>query len=320
MTTHVMTTVSDSKGVRSTRRPTPMTSRFLWIPLVAFTALAQPGATVTERMQIRIDGRMHNARKINGRWWSEDNRELGRTNVGWLWSISGGNAVHLVRFDHHYPVDPSKVGLLDRSMGPGQVKAILGAPNSVFPSDRPEEQQQWDYYGLNGYKCSIHFSHSGGIFTASFEPNAGSMPQDVPHLAFRFNGKTTQESFEESKKQRPVRPKPASAAEFREQLKAEMAQRRSKLSGPPASPSMMEVPAAVAPAPAQPSRKITSEELKGVATGMARAELIALLGEPFSRFAITSDTGTRETLVYITEKDSTVSIVVVQGKVAEIKR
>ena len=127
-----------------------MTLRFLWVLLLVFTALAQPGTAVTERMQIRIDGRTHNARKINGRWLSEDNLELGRTNVGWLWTISGGNAIHLLRFDHHYPVDPSRVGLLDRSMGPGQVKAILGAPNSVFPSDRPEEQQQWDYYGPNG--------------------------------------------------------------------------------------------------------------------------------------------------------------------------
>ncbi|MCZ2146597.1 MAG: hypothetical protein LC126_02340 [Bryobacterales bacterium] len=86
------------------------------------------------------------ARKINGRWWSPGNRELTRANVGWRRGISG-NARHLVRFDHHYPVDPAKVSLLDRSMGPDQVRRILGAPNSVFPSDRPEQEQMWDYYG-----------------------------------------------------------------------------------------------------------------------------------------------------------------------------
>src|SRR5262245_36128931 len=161
--------------------------------------LAQTGSVVTDTMRIDIDKRIHTARKINGRWWSEDNRELTQTNVGWLWNVSGGNAWQLVRFDHHRPVDPAKVSQLDRSMGPDQVRAILGPPNSVFPSDRPASQQHWDYYGAGGYKLSILFSSSGGIFTATFEPDAKSRPKDVPHLAFRLNGKTAQESFEESK-------------------------------------------------------------------------------------------------------------------------
>jgi len=297
-----------------------MAWRSLWVPLLASTLTAQPGATVTERMKIRIDGRVHTARKINGRWWSEDNRELSRTNVGWLWNISGGNAIHLVRFDHHYPVDPAKGSFLDRSMGPNQVRAILGPPNSVFPSDRPEEQQAWDYYGPNGYKLSIHFSPSGGIFTASFEPDARSMPKDVPHLAFRFNGKTASESFEERKKQQPAREVPRSMAEFREQLKTEMAQRRSRRSAIPSSRGVVEIPPAAPPAPAPPSRKVTTQELKSVAIDMPRAGLIALLGEPFSRMAITTDEGTRETLVYQTDAGSTVSIVVFKGKVSQLPR
>ena len=81
--------------------------------------LAQTGGVATETMKIEIDKRIHMARKINDRWWSEDNRELTRTNVGWLWNVSGGNAWQLVRFDHHRPVDPAKVSQLDRSNGPG---------------------------------------------------------------------------------------------------------------------------------------------------------------------------------------------------------
>jgi outer membrane protein assembly factor BamE (lipoprotein component of BamABCDE complex) len=189
---------------------------------------AQTGAVVTQTMRIEIDHRIHTARKINGRWWAEDNRELSQTNVGWLWHIrSGGNAWNLVRFDHHRPVDSSKVNSLDRSMGPDQVRAILGPPNSVFPSDKPASQQHWDYYGPEGYKLSIHFSTYGGIFNATFEPDAKSMPKDVPNLAVRFNGKTTQESFEEHKN-RPQRQVPASQEEFRKQLEEEMAKRRSQ--------------------------------------------------------------------------------------------
>src|SRR5262245_51864126 len=171
--------------------------------LILFFAIqlfAQTDAVVTQTTRIEIEKRIHTARKINGRWWSEDNRELRQTNVGWLWTISGGNARHLVRFDHHRPVDPAKVSQLDRSMGPDQVRAVLGPPNSIFPSDRPATEQHWDYYGQDGYKLSIHFSSNGGIFTAAFEPDEKSMPKDVPHLAFRFNGKTAQESFEEHKK------------------------------------------------------------------------------------------------------------------------
>jgi len=195
---------------------------FAWQPL------AQTGAVVTQTMRIEIDHRIHTARKINGRWWSEDNRELSQTNVGWLWNVSGGNAAHLVRFDHHRPVDPAQVNHVDRSMGPDQVRAILGQPNSVFPSDRPATQQIWDYYSAGGYKLSIHFKSSGGIFNATFEPDAKSMPKDVPHLAFRFNGKSAQESFEEQKKNRPQRQIPPSQEEFRKQLQEEMAKRRSQ--------------------------------------------------------------------------------------------
>jgi len=160
--------------------------RWIVLSTLLFThvLLAQDGAVVTQTMRIEIEKRIHTARQINGRWWSEDNRELKRTNVGWLWNISGGNAWQLVRFDHHRPLDPAKVNQVDRSMGPDQVSAILGPPNSVFPSDKPASQQMWDYYGVGGYKLSIHFSSSGGIFTASFEPDANSKPKDVRILCF----------------------------------------------------------------------------------------------------------------------------------------
>jgi hypothetical protein len=195
---------------------------------ILFFTVPLLGQTVTQTMKIEIDKRIHTARQINGRWWSEDNRELSRTNVGWLWNVSGGNAWQLVRFDHHRPVDPARVNLLNRSMGPEQVTSVLGPPNSVFPSDRPASQQQWNYYGGGGYKLSIHFSSSGGIFNASYEPDGKTLPRDVPHLAFRVNGKTARESFEERKQNQPQKQIPASQEEWRRQLREEMAKRRSQ--------------------------------------------------------------------------------------------
>jgi len=258
-------------------------------------------------MTIRIDGRVQTARKINGRWWSPDNRQLTRTNSEWLWTISGGNARNLVRFDHHYPVDPAKVSLLDRAMGPDQVRAILGPPNSVFPSDRLEQQQIWEYYGGGGYMLSIQFASGGkGIFSASFEPDARSMPQDVPHLAFRFNGKTARESLEESKMKRAQRPTAPSTAEYRAQ-------------GHQAKTTLVTeaAPAAAPSEPAPPTRKVTAEELKSISIGMPRARLIELLGEPYSRAGIASGEGSRETLRYRSESGEIVSITLIDAKVTQ---
>jgi hypothetical protein len=228
----IMETCGGRTKVRISGACRVMGCTVLSILFAASQLLAQTGGVVTETMRIEIDKRIHTARKINGRWWSEDNRELTQTNVGWLWNVSGGNAWQLVRFDHHRAIDPTKVNQLDRSMGPDQVTAILGPPNSVFPSDTPAAQQHWDYYGAGGYKLSIHFSLNGGIFNATYEPDAKSRPKDVPHLAFRFNGKTAQESYEEHKNQ-PQRQIPASQEEFRKQLQEEMAKRRSQTSPTP---------------------------------------------------------------------------------------
>ncbi len=286
---------------------------------VAAVGFAQPGAVVTETHQVRIDGKMQTVRKINGRYWSPDNRELSRTNTNWLWSISGGNAIHLVRFDHHRPLDPARVALVDRSMGPDQVRGVLGPPNSVFPSDRPEQQQHWDYYGSGGYKLSIQFASTGtGIFNASYCPDAKSMPQDVPHLAFRFEGKTARERMAE--------PPPASTAgthaERVAQMRERMAARRAGVTSGPAPTSTTVVSADVMrdSTPPPPTRKVTDAELQTLVVGMPRAKVIEVLGEPVSGFSIAGSEGTRETLEYSHERGTRVRVVLVAGKVAELPK
>jgi hypothetical protein len=242
--------------------------------------------------------------------------------VGWLWQISGGNAWKLVRFDHHYPVDPSKVELLDRSMGPDQVRGILGPPNSVFPSDRPEQEQHWNYYGANGYRLSIMFGSSGGIFTADYEPDAQSMPKDVPHLAFRFDGKTAREAHEESKQQWSTPGKQQTPDQLRAQVKAQIEQTRADIAQKRAeleqrrngtTVEISHVPPPTKPAP--PARKITADEIKSVTAGMSRADVIKLLGDPLTMFTISGDDGARETLIYAAALGPNISIVLLNGKV-----
>jgi outer membrane protein assembly factor BamE (lipoprotein component of BamABCDE complex) len=292
--------------------------RMLCFCSLVVLAFAQPGAVVTNTMTIRIDGKPQRARQINGRWWSNDNRELIHTSEKWLWTISGGNARHLVRFDHHRPVDPSKVNLLDRSMGPDQVRAIMGDPNSVFPSDKPEQHQHWDYYGSNGYKVSIFFAatQQSGIFTASYQPDPHVMPKDVDHLVFRFSGKSARETFEERK----LQPKPGhrtrqpgeTIADYRARL---LEDRASAIRGtslpPPITPESAPVPI---------SRKLTDDEVKSIEVGVSKTKLLELLGDPASRSSINGGDGTRETFRYPTASGSTVTIIVIDGKVSERPR
>lgn len=274
-------------------------------------------------MSIKIDGKVQTVRKINGRWWSRDNRELIQTSEKWLWTISGGNARHLVRFDHHYPFDPAKVELLNRSMGPNEVRGVLGNPNSVFPSDKPEEQQMWDYYASNGYKLTVHFSSSGeGIFNATESPNAHALPKDVPHLAFRFKGKTAQEMAAERKSSSfKSRPAEMTQAEWRKQRlgerEASRAELRSSLGGRSATVTL---PLEAPPQRAANSRAIPAEEIARVTPGMSREKLIELLGEPHSRMAIAGVEPVKETLRYQSETGAMITIVVIDGKVAEKPR
>jgi len=263
---------------------------------VAMDVTAQPGANVTATMSINILGKVQTARKINGRWWSKDNRELIRTSDKWRWTISGGNAQHLVRFAHHYPFDPARVNLLDRSMGPNEVRRILGDPNSVFPSDQPEERQMWDYYAANGYKFSVHFSSSGdGIFNATETPDAHAMPKDVQHLAFRFNGKTARDASAERQQRTSRAPRTATST----------------------ASSGFTIPSEAPPLKPVNSRKITAEEIAGVTVGMSRGELIQRLGEPHSRMAIAGVEPVKETLRYQRDAGPIISIVLIDGKVAE---
>jgi hypothetical protein len=285
--------------------------------LLAAAPFAKAGGEVSATGQIRIDGQHQTVRQINGRWFSPDNRELRQTSSQWLWTISGGNARHLVRFHHHNPVDPARVSSLDRSMSPAQVRSVLGEPNAVFPSDKPESQQHWQYYGAGGYKLSLLFSSDGGIFTASVEPDAQSRPQDVPHLTFRYQGRSARESFAERKAQSPQSRVSAqtreSTAERRARLRAEMEARRTGRA--PASSTLTVVdPAPTAP-PLPPGRKVSPEELAQVTVGMEKAKLLELLGHPASRMSIAGSDGAQEFFTYEKLDGAKVTIVLHAGKV-----
>jgi hypothetical protein len=161
---------------------------------------------VTDTMKIEIDKRIHTARKINGRWWSEDNRELKQTNAGWLleyqrrqrpgswfvsiiivrWTPRGESAgsFHGAGSGARDP-RPAQQRVPQRQAGAATALGIITVPAAT-----------------SSRSCSAPVAE---FFTASYEPDARTMPKDVPHLVFRFNGKSAQESFEEHKDQTPKR-------------------------------------------------------------------------------------------------------------------
>lgn len=293
-----------------------MLKQFGVFAVAVLAAWAQPGAEVTATKRIRIDGKLQTVRQINGRWWSHDNRELIQTSSNFRWTISGGNARHLVRFDRHHPVDPARVNSVDRSMGPDAVRAVLGPPNSVFPSDKPETVQQWNYYGAAAYKLSIKFSSSGGIFTAHYQPDAKTMPIDVPHLVFRIDGKSANERFSERAAPVPARNPSETLEQQHRKLRDEIAARRSGRA--PSSSTLTVIdPAPAAPPPA-PGRKVSPEELAQVTLGMQKAKLLEFLGNPASRMSIAGSEDTQEFLTYEKLDGAKVTIVLQAGKVSRL--
>ena len=293
------------------------TLTLIWLTFRLTAAdLDRPGAEI----QVRVDGRMQTVRQVNGRWWTSENREVRKTGATrWVPATNiGGNLRQFLRFDHHQPVDADRVDLLDRTMGPDQVRSLLGPPNVVFPSNRPETRQVWFYYGPGGFKLTIQFSWKGlGIHQATVEANAQSPAHEVQHLAFRILGNGNDDIDEESPRNRAL----GMAAESYSDAVA-VEQGLSLLSEYMASrhgggallarakPSGTANDAAPAKDPA----------MRSLSAGMPRTRVIELLGEPSTRYTIHSVEGSRETLVYVQNGGQSVTrVIVVEGKLSEVQ-
>lgn len=84
------------------------------------------------------------------------------------------------------------------------------------------------------------------------------------------------------------------------------------------SVTVVNVPAATEPAPKPERRVITAEALAGIRVGMSRADVVAALGEPSSRFSMTGGDGVRESFRYHLPDGRSVEIRLVDAKVDQI--
>jgi SmpA / OmlA family len=252
-------------------------------------------------------------RKINGRWWTDDNREVyapGKKGV--FWEVDSKPDTCL--FHHHRPFDLTHVSWLHLWMSPDDVEQMLGEPNREFG---PRGQGFWYYYGADGTALRVRFM-SGVLGEADYDKGAKTWPVDS--VKQELGGRSIYEVMAE-----------------RATKKVDSSRRTRELprvNSPSAPPnrvgrsshsqqaSIIEVPPSAAggapPAPPEPISTITAAALASVKIGMSREDVLRSLGKPSSRFSVAGSDGVNEYLSYQVEDGRKVAIRLLSGKVTQL--
>jgi hypothetical protein len=175
--------------------------------LYAFLALGRVASAqvpvVTETKKVEIaekDGQKKQVlRKINGRWWSEENREAAPPADGkGVWTVDP--EPDAVEFFHHRPFEVARADALHLFMPQAEVGAALGEPNCVVGKDA---HAVWLYYTADGTKLTVRFVDDGVLGEASFDA-ASKMSWPSPAVARELNGRSVDDLIEERVKQRTL--------------------------------------------------------------------------------------------------------------------
>jgi len=240
-------------------------------------------------------------RKINGRWWSQDNREVtppAKGNFFWVLDSKKGT----VQFFHHRPFEIDRAESLHLFMTRSQVEAALGQPNRVFGRDTHVNLY---YYASNGTKLDVWFAGEGILGEAKYD-TLGQKSRPVASVERDLAGRNVFQLLAARANQANRNATPRNGA-------------------PPAvaQPRIVTVEADVArtsrPQAPAPKRIVSEEALASVAPGATRSDVLAKLGEPSGRSAITGDEGVRETFTYDLENGDAVAIRLVNGKVVKVR-
>jgi hypothetical protein len=231
-------------------------------------------------------------RKINGRWWTQDNREVSPPGKGGMfWIVDSDPGV--VEFHHHRPFDLAKAELLHLFESRAAVEATLGEPNRISGHD---DHAMWRYYAADGTILWIRFMGEDGLGEAEYRPvHGGKHP--VESVALELGGRNI----------------------FQVMAQRAAARTRSAPLHRPPAPRLTTVAPAAFEAPRPEEQRIVSRaELSKIKIGAARSDVIAALGEPSTRSAINGGQELRETLIYHLSGGTPVEIRLVDGKVVKI--
>lgn len=265
-------------------------------------------------------------RKINGRWWSQDNREVYPPSKGGVfWELDSKPGV--VQFFHHRPFQLDRAESLRLWMRKEEVETALGPPNRIFGTD---DHAWWHYYAPNGTKLDVRFMDDGVLGEAKYYA-IGEKSWPVASIERELNGRDIYKMLQERAGKRSEE----WLAKKKEESRIEQAARSEALRRgirPPSfssrsrsvQPSVVAVESVNVPRAAEPEapakkRIISAEVLTAVATGTTREDLLSRLGEPSSRFAIAGDEGVRESFTYDLDSGEAVMIRLVDGKVTKVR-
>jgi hypothetical protein len=265
-------------------------------------------------------------RKINGRWWSQDNREVyPPSNGGIFWELDSRPGV--VQFLHHRPFQLARAESLHLWMKKEEVEAALGQPNRIFGNDG---HGWWYYYAANGIKLDVRFVDDGVLGEANYRA-VGEKSWPVASIEREMNGRDIFTLLQERAGKRSAEWLARKREESRidqaarsEELRRGVRQSTSSYRSRDVQPSTVAVesvpiPRAAEPEVPQKKRIVSAEALTAIAPGATREELLNRLGEPSSRFAITSDEGVRESFTYDLDNGETVVVRLLNGKVDKVR-
>jgi len=263
------------------------------VRLCAWLLLVQsmPAQLVTDTKEVRYKDGEELLRKINGRWWSQDNREVKPPADGWgFWQLDSEEGT--CQFFHHRPFQLSRAEWLHLWMKPAEVEALIGTPNRTLGRDN---HAMWFYYAANGTKLTVRFMGDGGLGEATYN-SIGGKTWSVASIEQELAGRSIYALLAER----------ASNREARGQ----------RLRPQPTSVSVEPVSAAISPP--KEKRIVPAKAFDAVVPGMTREEVFSQLGEPSSRFSIAGDDGVRETFTYDLDTGEA-AIRLVAGKVVKVR-
>ncbi len=276
---------------------------------VCLAAFAQDSpVTGTQRVSTG-GGKTELLRKINGRWWSQDNREVyPPSKTGFFWELDSKPGV--VDFYHHRPFRLDLSESLHMFMQPSDVQALLGQPNRIFGRD---SHANWYYYASNGTKLDIRFM-GDGLGEAEYQPVNGKR-YSVATIEQELGGRSIYTVLAE----RATRRSNESRSQRSEAMLADHNARVAALRAGRTQSRLIDIPATSAPTTPERKQIVSADSLASITPGIARADVLAKLGEPSNRSSITGDKGTIEFLVYHRESGETVTIQLLQGKVTQVR-
>jgi hypothetical protein len=232
-------------------------------------------------------GMPQGARKINGRWWTKDNREI--TQQFGMWKAQP--EITGMVFHHHDPFDIRKAEFTHLGMSKEQIQAALGAPNRTI--DLASGISVWTYYSANGTSTNVGFAN-GLVGDVQLQGGPVTKGQKTPRRPATI--------------QRELASRPST------QLTLQQGKRGSVRS----SKSPVIIP--MEPVAATPKRIVSEEQLASMTVGTRRQEVIDKLGEPSGKFAIAGMDNAPETLTYHLESGKAVELKFEAGKLTDIKK